>query len=114
MELGEKIQAAKPYIKGFVAGLVVAPIVAFSFSLVVTTGTMNAAVTDARVEQLAALCANEATAYWTAQNNEMAALNGWKNRDARQNLAKQFATQLPEVEPIRNAVVDRCGKLLDV
>jgi hypothetical protein len=113
MTAKERFEAAKPYIKGVVGGLVLAPIIAFSFGWVVTTGTMNEAVASAKIEQLAAVCANAATAHWTSENKEMAALEGWEHRDDRENLAKQFAVGLPGNEAIQDDVIDECGDLLD-
>lgn len=113
MTLRDRIEEAKPYVWGFVAGFIVAPVVGFSFDWVVTTGTMKEAVVTAKIEQLAAVCAGNATAYWTSQDKEMAALDGWENREQRQTLAKQFAAELPGIESIQDDVVDECDDLLE-
>lgn len=106
---GEQI---KPLLLGLVGGIILAPIVAFSADLVVTTGAMNAEVKNTRTELLATVCALEAKEDWQVMANPPE-LSGWHNRDARSELAKQSAFVLPGKESAESKVIDECAEKIE-
>lgn len=112
MPISEKLEQLKPYALGAVGGILATLIVSFSAGWVVTAGTMNEAVAQAKVQQLAAVCAQRAQAHWTSQNKDVAKLQGYEAWETRDELATQFAAGLPDMEAIEDEVVDECADLM--
>lgn len=108
-----KFEQIKPYITGIVIGLIAAPVIAFSFGWIVTTSSMETSVHEAKLQVLAAACANEATAYRTAENITTD-ISGWQERDAREQIAARFVGTLEEDGLENDDIVEECADLLDV
>jgi hypothetical protein len=112
MTMNERIQNGKPYVWGFVAGLVAAPIIGFSAGWVSTSGARADAVETARVETMADFCSAAAEKSWAAQNMDLAALKGWDNRAKREEVvaAAMAGIQVPEL--LVKQVSNGCSKTL--
>lgn len=108
-----KFEQVKPYITGIVIGLVAAPVIAFSFGWIVTTNSMETSVQEAKLQVLAAACADRATAYRTAENITTD-ISGWQERDARETLAGRFVVSMEEDGVQDDEIIEECADLLDV
>ena len=111
MTVNQRVQSAKSYIWGFVAGLIAAPIIAFSAGWVSTTGARAEAVELAKVETLAGICTAGAQKSWAAQNMDLAALKGWDNRVKREELVATLS-DIDMPEPLVKKVTNGCNKSL--
>ncbi|RDD62450.1 hypothetical protein [Ferruginivarius sediminum] len=111
MNISDRISAAKPFVIGGVVGAVAALIVGFSGNMLVSTGTMEEKVTQARIEAFSQICDRNARAHWQSQGKEIAALDGWRN-DEREALAEKFAKDLSSDTSLSRGIVDRCEDLL--
>lgn len=109
MERWEKIKA---YAVGAVAGVILAPVVAFSADWVVTTGTMNENMETAKIEQLATVCAMKAEQSWKDQASPPD-LYGWDKREAREKLATEYAVVMPGQESAGEDVIDECADKIE-
>lgn len=104
-----KAAAAKPYVVGGIIGAVVTVIIGFNAGWVVSSGNHQLALTNARVNAVATVCAQQASAYWMAAGEEMSALEGWSNAE-RDELAQRFT---PTVEDVSAAeITSLCGRIL--
>ena len=112
MTMNERIQTGNPYAWGFAAGLLAAPIIAFSAGWVSTTGARTAAVETARVETLAGICSSTAQVSWTAQNTDTASLKGWDNRTKRGVLVAATLAGIQVPELLVKKVSAGCDKIL--
>jgi hypothetical protein len=112
MTMNERIQTAKPYAWGFVAGLVAAPIIAFSAGWVATSSARDGAVEAARVETLTDFCSAAAHKSWAAQNLDLAALKGYDNRTKRDELVAAAMADIQVPGPLVNKVSSGCSKTL--
>lgn len=112
MNISERVTALKPYITGAVIGGVATIAVGFGAGWVVTSDTMDEAVSQAQVSAYAQVCEQNATAHWTSQGNELASLDGWRNED-RKALAEQFSANLSPDKAAQSAILNRCSSLLD-
>jgi hypothetical protein len=112
MTINERIQTGKPYIWGFVAGLIAAPIIAFSAGWVSTTGARAEAVELAKVETLAGICTSQAQKSWAEQNMDLATLKGWDNRVKREELVATSMSSIAVPEPLLKKVTNGCNKSL--
>jgi hypothetical protein len=111
MNIGEYVTTIKPYAGGAVIGAVGLAIVAFSADWVVTKGTMQENVKNAKISTLAQVCERTAENNWKKQGRKLSELEGWDN-DQRQELAKQFAPAVIESGEIREDIIDQCDDLL--
>lgn len=91
----ERLASFKPILGGAVLGAIATLIVGFSAGWLVTAGTMAEEVRSAQVTAYAGVCAENSVADWKDSGQQMTALEGWDNRDARESLAKRF---MPVVE----------------
>ncbi len=112
MTFEERMAAAKPYITGFVIGVIAAPIVAFSAGWVSTSGARTQAVEDARVETLANICSSNAERMAMADNTDLTTLKGYKNRDAREALVKSALADMTVPDGLSNRVSNSCSRTL--
>jgi hypothetical protein len=112
MTMNSRIQNGKPYVWGFVAGLIAAPIIAFSAGWVSTSGARAEAVENARVETLAGICTSDAQKSWAEQNMDLAALKGWDNRMKREELVAASMSGIAVPEPLVKKVTNSCNKSL--
>src|SRR5207237_1071660 len=78
-----RVEKGKPYITGFIVGLVAAPIIAFSAGWVSTTGARAQAVENARIDTLAGICSDMVQKSLASQSKDLATIKGWDNRAAR-------------------------------
>jgi hypothetical protein len=112
MTINDRIQTGKPYLWGFVAGLVAAPIIAFSAGWVSTTGARADAVELAKVETLAGICTSHAQKSYAEQNMDLAALKGWDNRVKREELVATSMSSIEVPELLVKKVTNGCNKSL--
>jgi hypothetical protein len=112
MTFSQRVEKGKPYITGFIAGLVAAPIVAFSAGWVSTSGARAEAVENARIDTLAAVCSHEAQKSWALKSMDPAALKGWDNRVAREELVANTMSGIQVPEPIVTKVTASCNRTL--
>src|SRR5688572_8327699 len=76
MTYNDSVATGKPYITGFILGLVAAPIIAFSAGWVSTSGAGAEAVENARIETLAGVCSDTVQKSFASQNMDLATLKG--------------------------------------
>ncbi len=107
------MEKAKPFVLGFVSGVIVAAVVGFGTGWVVTAGAKEQAIRAAKIHRLAAICAAQATDHWQAQGEDPAALRGWDNREQREKLAERFTAALRVEGPMRRDIIDECSRVLD-
>jgi hypothetical protein len=112
MTFEERIAVAKPYITGFVVGVIAAPIVAFSAGWVTTSGASAEAVESARVDTLASICSANAERMAMAQNTDMATLKGYQNREARDALVAAALADIAVPEDLSRQVSRSCDRTL--
>ena len=112
MDMNQRIATGKPYIVGFVVGLIAAPIIAFSAGWVSTTGARAAAVEDARVETLAGFCSASATQMAAAQSTDLATLKGYDNRAKREELVASAMAGIEMPEELMKKVSSGCNRTL--
>jgi hypothetical protein len=112
MTFSQRIDRGKPYLTGFILGLIAAPIIAFSAGWVSTTGARAEAVENARIETLASFCAAEAQKSMAAQKIDPASLQGWNNRAKREEVVASAMGNLQMPEPLVTKVTKACDKTL--
>jgi len=112
MSFGQRMESAKPYLTGFVLGLIAAPIIAFSAGWVSTSGARAAAVEDARVETLTGVCSHRAEQIAATQKTEPAALKGFGNRDKRAELVESALSDMVVPEALVKKVTTSCDRTL--
>jgi hypothetical protein len=112
MTFDQRVAVAKPYITGFVIGLIVAPIVAFSAGWVSTTSARADAVENARVETFAGLCSTKVQSMATSQNIDLATLKGYANRDKRQALVTAAMGDFQTPDALVSKVSNSCERTL--
>ena len=107
---GDKIKA---YLTGGILGAVAMAILGFSMGWVVSAGSRDAAVANARIETYAAICEDSALANWTAQGGTLAGLDGYENNDTRRDLATTATEALAVSPDLQREVVNACEDLID-
>jgi hypothetical protein len=112
MTFDQRMAAAKPYITGFIVGLIAAPIIGFSAGWVSTSGARTTAVEDARVETLAGFCSATATRMAVAQSTDLATLKGYDNRAKREELVKAAMADIQVPEELVTKVTNGCNRTL--
>jgi hypothetical protein len=110
MSFSERITTGKPYLWGFILGFLAAPMVAFSAGWVATSGAQAVAVENARVETLAGVCSEAAQKSWASENMDPAALIGWDNRAAREELVARTMANIQVPEDLASRVSRECGQ----
>jgi hypothetical protein len=110
MSFSERITTGKPYAWGFVLGLIAAPIIAFSAGWVATSGAQAVAVENARIETLAGVCSEAAQRLWASESMDLAALTGWDNRAAREELVARTLANIQVPEDLASRVSRECGQ----
>lgn len=108
-ETKARLVKAKPYIVGGAIGAVATVVVQFNAGWVVTTGTHEEGLAEARISAMANVCAQQAGAYWLGEGRMMTSLEGWSN-DERDTLAQRFTPQLSDVDT--KDVTRLCGRML--
>jgi hypothetical protein len=112
MTFDQRMTAAKPYITGFIIGVIAAPIVAFSAGWVSTSGARTQAVENARVETLANICTANAERMAAAQNTDLTTLKGYQNREARDALVGAALADVQVPDDISTKVSRLCNQTL--
>lgn len=110
MSRGEKIKA---HLTGGIIGAIAIAILGFSLGWVVSAGSSESAVAQARIETYATVCENSAVANWKAQGGTLADLEGYENNDTRRELATSATEALPVSETIQREVINACEDLID-
>lgn len=106
------METAKPYLTGFVLGLIAAPIVAFGTGWVSTSAARAEAVERARIETLASVCSHKAEQIAAGQNTEPAALKGFDNRDKRAGFLASAMADMMVPEALAKQVTTNCNRTL--
>ncbi len=112
MTFNERIEAGKPYLTGFVIGLIAAPIVAFSAGWVSTSGARDTAVENARVETLAGVCSATAERIAAAQATDLSTLKGYENRAKRDELVAAAMGDMKTPDALVRQVSNSCSRTL--
>ena len=105
-------QGSKNFAFGAIIGAIGITIVAFSAGWIVTAGSYNRHVAEARVDAKAEICANAAKAF-RIETGDTASLAGYSARSQREELAKVFAVMPGQTEADR-AVISACADKLDM
>lgn len=113
MAIKDRMQNAKPFVWGFISGIVFALVVGFATGWVVTSGAKERAVETATIERLATVCATQAKEHWLAQGEELVGLHGWDNREQRETLANEFTAPLRVEDAFQRDVLRECARMLD-
>ena len=112
MTITDRIEHGKPYLKGFILGLIAAPVIAFSAGWVSTTGARAEAVENARVETWAGICSASAEKSWAAQSTAPVSLKGWESREKRQELVAAALAGIQVPEPLLKKFAAGCDRTL--
>jgi hypothetical protein len=112
MTFEQRAAAAKPYIVGFVIGVIAAPIVAFSAGWVATSSARDTAVENARVETLASLCSANAQRIAASQSTDLTTLKGYQNREQRDALVAAALADFQVPEDLTKQVTRACDRTL--
>jgi len=112
MTFDERKRVAKPYITGFVLGLIAAPAIAFSAGWVSTSGARADAVETARVDTLAGICSASAGRIATAGGADLTTFKGYDNRVKRDELVSAAMVDLPVPDDIAKKVASGCNRTL--
>ena len=112
MTFSERLEAGKPYLTGFVIGLIAAPIIGFGAGWVSTTGARADAVENARVETLASVCSATAERIAAAQATDLASVKGYENRAKRQELVAAAMGDMQTPDALVSRVTNSCNRTL--
>jgi hypothetical protein len=112
MTFDERTRVAKPYITGFVLGLIAAPIIAFGAGWVSTSGARADAVEMARVDTLAGVCSDSAGRIVTAEGADLGSYKGYDNRAKREELVTAAMANLLVPDDITKKVANVCNRAL--
>ena len=112
MTFDQRWTTAKPYVTGFVLGLIAAPIIAFSAGWVSTTSARTTAVEDARVETLAGICSSSVGKLAASGNTDLATLKGYDNRDKREAIVATAMADIQVPEDLAKKIAAGCSRTL--
>jgi hypothetical protein len=112
MTSNQRLKASKPYLQGFMIGLIAAPIIGFSAGWVSTSGARDDAVETARIDTLSGVCAEAAQKSWASQNMDLAALKGYDNRAQREELITATMAGINMPEELVTKVSQSCSRTL--
>ena len=112
MTLNQRIEAGKPYLTGFVLGLIAAPIIAFSAGWVSTSGARAEAVENARIETLVGFCSNAAERDAAAASTDLATVKGYDNRAKREEMVAAAMAGMQVPEELLKKVANGCNRTL--
>ena len=112
MTLAQRIEIGKPYLTGFVLGLIAAPIIAFSAGWVSTSGARAEAVEKARIDTLASFCSGAVEKSLVVQNMDAAALKGYDNRAKREELVAAAMADIAVPDDLVKKVSAGCNRTL--
>ena len=112
MTFDQRWAAGKPYVTGFVLGLIAAPIIAFSAGWVSTTSARSAAVEDARVETLAGICSSSVGKIAATGNTDLATLKGYDNREKREAMVTTAMADIQVPADLAKKIANSCSRTL--
>jgi len=112
MTFDQRWTATKPYVTGFVLGLIAAPIIAFGAGWVSTTGARTAAVEDARVQTLAGICSSSVGKIAATGNTDLSTLKGYDNRDKREAIVATAMADIQVPADLAKKIADGCSRTL--
>jgi len=112
MTFDQRLATGKPYITGFILGLIAAPIIAFSAGWVSTSGARAEAVENARIETLASFCSATAERMAAAQSTDLATLKGYDNRVKREELVTAAMADIQVPDELVTKVTNGCNRTL--
>lgn len=112
MSFSLNMEKAKPYLVGFVLGLVAAPIIAFNAGWVSTPSARTEAIKTARVETLAGICSATAGRIATASSTDLATYKGYENRAKRDELVAAAMADIQVPADLLSKVTFDCGRTL--
>jgi hypothetical protein len=112
MTFSERVDSGKPYLTGFILGLIAAPIIAFSAGWVSTTGARAEAVENARVETLAGFCSATAGRIAASQSTDLATIKGYDNRVKREELVAAAMVDIQVPDGLTDKVSRGCNRTL--
>ena len=107
-----EVAKGKPYVTGFVLGLIAAPIIAFGAGWVSTTGARAEAVENARIETLADVCSDTVHRSFASQGMDLTTLKGWANRAAREDLVTTTMANIEVPDLLAGRITAGCSKSL--
>jgi len=112
MTFDQRAAAAKPYITGFIIGVIAAPIIAFSAGWVSTSSARTEAVQNARIDTLVSICSANVERLAAAQNTDLATLKGYQNREARDLLVGAALIDVEVPEELASKVASGCNRTI--
>lgn len=112
MTFDQRWTVAKPYVTGFIAGLIAAPIIAFSAGWVSTTSARATAVEDARIETLAGICSSSVGRLAMSGNIDLAALKGYDNREKREAMVTTAMADIQVPADLAKKIASSCNRSL--
>ena len=112
MTFDERWAVGKPYVTGFVVGLIAAPIIAFSAGWVSTTSARATAVEDARIETLAGICSSSVGKAAVSGNTDLATLKGYDNRDKREAMVATAMADIQVPTDLAKKIANSCSRTL--
>jgi|KBSMisStaDraftv2_1062788.scaffolds.fasta_scaffold3234823_1 hypothetical protein len=112
MTFDQRWTATKPYVTGFVLGLIAAPIIAFSAGWVSTTSARATAVEDARVETLAGICSSSVGKLAASGNTDLSTLKGYDNRDKREAIVATAMADIQVPADLAKKIAAGCSRTL--
>jgi hypothetical protein len=112
MTFDQRVATAKPYITGFIVGIIAAPVIAFSAGWISTSGARAEAVENARIETLAGVCSDHVQRSFAAQGMDLATLKGWDNRTARDELVARTMADIEVPDSLAGKITSGCSKSL--
>jgi hypothetical protein len=112
MTFDQRVAAGKPYIVGFILGLIAAPIIAFGAGWVSTSGARTEAVEQARVDTLAGICSSSAERMAVAQGTDLEGLKGYANREKRDEMVTAAMAGLQVPDDLNKKVANGCNRTL--
>ncbi len=112
MTFDERMRVGKPYVTGFILGLIAAPIIAFGAGWVSTTSARADAVESARVDTLASICSASAGRIATAEGSDLTTFKGYDNRAKRDELVTAAMADLQVPSDIATRVANSCSRTL--
>ena len=112
MTFDERMRVGKPYVTGFILGLIAAPIIAFGAGWVSTSGARAEAVENARVDTLASVCFASAGRIAMAQGTDLGTFKGYENREKRDVLVTAAMADLQVPDDLTKKVANGCNRTL--
>lgn len=112
MTFDQRLTVAKPYVTGFVVGLIAAPIIAFNAGWISTTSARATAVEEARIEALAGICSSSVGKLASSGNTDLAALKGYDNREKREAMVTTAMADIQVPADLAKKIANSCSRSL--